>query len=104
MSSSGTQWDSDIRTNEGKVWVYLGPGAGLAGTAAWTAKGDQAGAVLGAAVGAGDVNGDGEPDLLIGRDYDQTYIDGGAVFVYHGLNRPPVAEANGLTPSPRAIV
>ncbi len=96
VAAGGLEWDSDSRTNAGKVWVYLGSAAGLAGTAAWTAEGDQAGAVLGAAVGAGDVNGDGAPDLLIGaRDYDRTYIDGGAVFVYHGANRPPVAEASG---------
>lgn len=92
----GLEWDSGSRTNAGKVWVYLGSVTGLADTAARTVEGDQAGAILGAAVGAGDVNGDGTPDLLIGaRDYDRTYIDGGAVFVYHGPNRPPVADADG---------
>jgi hypothetical protein len=92
----GPEWDGDSLSNAGKVWGYLGSTAGLAGAAAWTAYSGQANATLGVAVGASDVNGDGTPDLLAGaHQYDQTYNDGGAVFVYHGTNHPPVAEANG---------
>ena len=95
VAAGGLEWDSDGRPT-GQGLGLPGSAAGLAGTAAWTVEGDQTGVILGAAVGAGDVNGDGTPDLLIGaRDYDQTYIDGGAVFVYHGSNHPPVADANG---------
>lgn len=92
----GPEWDGDSLSNAGKVWVYLGSTAGLAGAAAWTTDSGQANATLGVAVGAGDVNGDGTPDLLAGaHQFDQTYNDGGAVFVYHGTNHPPAADANG---------
>ena len=79
--------------------MYLGSAAGLAGTAAWTTESGQTGAHIGFTVStAGDVNGDGVDDLMIGaHQYDQIVQDGGAVFVYHGIrsNQPPVAEANG---------
>ncbi len=38
---------------------------------------------------AGDVNGDGYDDIIIGADnYDSAYSDEGAVYVYHGSNPP----------------
>ena len=90
------------QTNEGKAWVYLGSAGGLDGAAAWSTEGNRAGASFGGygvAVGAaGDVNGDGVDDLMIGAPwYDLTGSEAGAAFVYHGIqaNRPPVAEANG---------
>ncbi len=92
-------WDGGGKTDEGKAWVYLGSAAGLAGTAAWTTESGQTGAHIGFTVStAGDVNGDGVDDLMIGaHQYDQIVQDGGAVFVYHGIrsNQSPVAEANG---------
>ena len=58
---------SGSHTAEGKAFVFLGSTTGLASTAAWTAEGDQASARLGGAVmTAGDVNGDGFGDVVIG--------------------------------------
>jgi hypothetical protein len=96
---SASSYDAG-QTDEGRAWVYAGSAAGLSPTATWMAEGDQAVASFGSAVAtrAGDVNNDGIDDLIVGAaQYDQTYIDGGAVFIYHGIqgNRPPVAEANG---------
>ena len=51
----------------GKAYVYHGSTSGLAGDPAWTAAGEQAGDVFGAAVAsAGDVNRDGYADLVVG--------------------------------------
>jgi hypothetical protein len=53
----------------------------------WTAVGDQPGALFGSAVArAGDVNGDGFPDVIVGAPkYDGAAgVDCGKAFVYYG--------------------
>ena len=72
---------------EGAVWLYLGSEAGLATEAAWMIEGDQAGAQSGRmAVTAGDVNGDGLDDVIVGADkYDNPEENEGAAFLYLGL-------------------
>jgi hypothetical protein len=52
----------------------------------WYAQSDQGGSEFGFAVaGAGDVNGDGYDDILIGAPkYDDGSVRGGAAFVFHG--------------------
>ncbi len=80
--------------DEGRAFVYLGSASGLATTPAWSAKGDQEVAVFGWAVGsAGDVNGDGYADVIVGAPYfdDGPLEDAGRAFVYHG-------SAAGLAP------
>lgn len=69
----------------GKVFVYRG-GRRIAGTAAWTVSGDgQPGAQLGTSVAAGDVNGDGASDLIVGAPgYDGSAADTGRAYVYLG--------------------
>ncbi|MCP3975558.1 MAG: hypothetical protein GY720_13820, partial [bacterium] len=71
---------------EGRTYVYYGSVGGLSTTADWTTEGDRAYIQLGHAVGtAGDVNGDGYSDIIVGaRAYDNGHTNEGAAFVYHG--------------------
>jgi hypothetical protein len=83
-------------TREGRAFIYHGSGSGLATIADWTAESDQAGADFGISVdGAGDVNGDGLADVLVGAYfYDNGQINEGRAFAYHGS-----AEGAGETPA-----
>ena len=54
-------------TNTGRAYVYLGGPSGLATTAATTLTGESANHYFGSSVAtAGDVNGDGYADVVIG--------------------------------------
>jgi FG-GAP repeat protein/VCBS repeat protein len=83
------------QTDEGRAYVYLGSASGLSTTPAWTAESDEAGALFGAAVStAGDVNGDGYSDVIVGAyRYDYVSVDDGLVYVYLG-------SASGLSTTP----
>jgi hypothetical protein len=88
------------QAEEGAAFVWYGSiyGLGSSGdptTAAWKAEGDQAQAYFGNAVAsAGDVNGDGYGDVIVGADgYDNGQSNEGRAFVYHG-------SATGLSLSP----
>jgi hypothetical protein len=71
--------------NEGRAFVYHGSAAGLATTSDWSAESDQADADFGWVATAGDVNGDGFSDVIVGAPrYDNGETDEGRAFVYHG--------------------
>ena len=78
-------------TNEGKAFVWYGSAAGLGanGTplnADWTAEANQDAADFGLCVGtAGDVNGDGYSDVIVGSPtYDNAFANEGEIFVWYG--------------------
>jgi len=85
----------DNATNGGAVFVFDGSlaGIGSGSNAAASAKlvGGQPSIEFGSVVAAaGDANGDGYGDLVVGaQDYTDTHTDEGAVLVYHG-------SANGI--------
>ncbi|MFV2055395.1 MAG: tandem-95 repeat protein [Thiohalomonadales bacterium] len=79
--------------NTGVVYVYYGGLAtGLATTASWIARPSTFGIRFGEAVaGAGDVNGDGFEDIIVGAPkfegidaLGNPLLQAGAAFVYHG--------------------
>jgi len=83
------------QTDEGRVFVYYGKPAGLANTVDWTTESNQASASFGSSVSsAGDVNGDGYSDVIVGAsNFDNGETDEGRAFVYHG-------SATGLSITP----
>jgi hypothetical protein len=80
--------------SEGRAFLYMGSAAGLAATPAWTAESDQNGARLDAVDTAGDFNGDGYSDVIVGAMlYDNGLTDAGRASIYFG-------SASGLAASP----
>jgi FG-GAP repeat len=86
---------SNGEIGEGMAFVYFGSATGPTVEAAWTAEGNQASASFGVSVaGAGDVNGDGYADIIVGaRDYDNGESNEGMAFVYFGSATGPTVEA-----------
>src|SRR6185503_9450467 len=81
-----------VQVDEGRAFVYLGLAGGLATLPIWTAEPDQNLAGFGAAVAsAGDVNGDGFDDVIVGAPlFDSPFnTDEGAAFVYLGSASGP---------------
>ncbi len=69
--------------NTGKVYVYYGSATGLLTTASWTKTGENAGDRFGSSVAmAGDVNGDGYSDIIVGAVGYSSFT--GKVYVYNG--------------------
>jgi hypothetical protein len=74
------------QTEEGVVFLYVGGPDGPANSPAWIGEGEQDWAWFGqVAATAGDVNGDGYADVIVGAPrYDGEQLDDGKAFVYHG--------------------
>ena len=89
-SSSGAWYYSHGEPEEGVALVFLGSAAGIVGSSPANAhaliESDQAGARFGASVStAGDVNGDGFADVIVGAfGYDNPADNEGAAFVFLG--------------------
>ncbi len=80
-------YESDvIETDEGAAFVYHGGASGTSLTASTLLEANQASANFGISVsGAGDVNGDGYSDVIVGaHEYDNGQDGEGVAFVYHG--------------------
>jgi len=82
----GAPYYDNGKVDEGRVYVYFGSPSGLNTTVSWTTSGDQGGAHFGWSVaGAGDVNGDGYDDVIVGApDFDHSEVQEGAAYVFHG--------------------
>lgn len=95
----GARYFDNNHVNEGAAFVYHGSSLGLNTTAASMIESNQGNAWLGSAVAsAGDVNGDGYSDVLIGSlAYDAGNTDEGMVFVYHGSAKTVGAYAKGVS-------
>lgn len=82
----GAHYYDDGSTNEGAVFVFYGSPMGLKDTADYVLEINKSNSMFGYSVaGAGDVNGDGFDDLLVGAPYYDTITsDEGGVFLYYG--------------------
>ncbi|MBN2550499.1 MAG: FG-GAP repeat protein [Anaerolineales bacterium] len=75
-------------TNDGMAYVFLGTSLGPVGSPSWSTVGEYAENFYGGAVAtAGDVNGDGYSDVIVGAAFYDNHsqeINEGKVYVYHG--------------------
>lgn len=79
--------------NEGTAYLYLGGAGGLNSAPLWMYSGQVVGGFLGSSVsGAGDVNGDGFADLVLGAShYSDPELAEGSVFFFLGATGGPAA-------------
>jgi FG-GAP-like repeat/FG-GAP repeat len=77
--------------------VYLGSASGLPTAPSITLNGQVPNSETGSVAGAGDVNGDGYADIVVGNAEGGTGADTGAVYLYLG-------SATGTSPDPAATI
>ena len=92
-----------VVNNGGRAFLFYGDASGPAGTPDWTLSGAQANSSMGQAVAsAGDVNGDGTVDLLLGQQfYTGLATEGGRAVVYYttiGITRTWEVISTTLSP------
>ena len=83
----GSDKYENTEIDEGRALLFIGNLNGLSNTANWTFEGNQINANLGCSVStAGDVNGDGISDIIIGAKFFDNYqLNEGRAFVFHGI-------------------
>ena len=89
------QWKVGI----GKAYVFTGRAGGLGASSVWDAVGESTGDYFGSVVaGAGDVNGDGHSDVIVGADgYDDgAQANAGRAYVYEGGASGPDSSASWM--------
>jgi len=87
---------SSGQVNEGRAFLYLGSAFGLSLSPAWTKSPNQVNAYFGYDVGtAGDVNGDGYADVVVGA-----LGNAGFGLLRKGFAQVYLGSASGLSPSP----
>ncbi len=89
---------------EGAAFVYFGSATGISTTAAAIVHSNQLNAYMGQSVAsAGDVNGDGYSDIIVGAyNYNSGQAGEGAAFVYHGSADGINTTANAMMESNQA--
>ncbi|MCA9492351.1 MAG: FG-GAP repeat protein, partial [Myxococcales bacterium] len=89
-------WNGAAGNDEGRADVYLGSAAGLAATPVWTRESGDALSYYALSVdGAGDVNGDGYADIIVGAyGWSNPTFHEGAAFVYYGSASGPSTTAD----------
>ena len=92
----GAGYYTNGQTNEGGAFIYHGSASGISTTASTSLEENQAGAYFGISVSsAGDVNGDGYSDVIVGaRFYDNGQTKEGVAFIYHGSSSGISTTAN----------
>ncbi|MHC1763415.1 MAG: FG-GAP-like repeat-containing protein [Verrucomicrobiia bacterium] len=85
----GAAFASHGEINEGAVFLYLGSKEGLRPSPAWHAESNQPHSMFGASVsGAGDLNGDGFDDVVIGAPQAENgQKDEGVALVFYGCKQ-----------------
>lgn len=101
----GANLFDNVEVNEGAAFVYLGSATGLSATANWTAESNQTAAFFGISVAsAGDVNGDGFSDVIVGANqFSISGVTQGRAFVYHGSATGIAATPNWSAESNQAF-
>ncbi len=90
----GAPFYAATANNKGRAFMYLGSASGLAATPAWTVDGGPASDLGRSVAAAGDVNGDGFSDVIVGAwQANNGHAGEGQAFVYHG-------SASGLASTP----
>jgi len=73
------------QVDEGAAFLYLGSASGLSPSPAWSVESDQAGAGVFGVGTAGDVNGDGYDDVVVGLEtFTNGQLHEGQAIAFHG--------------------